>query len=437
MAKYTTQEIVKQFITVHKDTYDYTLVDYLHSQTKVKIICKKHGVFEQLVGMHRKGQGCAKCMYDAKRANLAETIGRFKLIHGDRYDYSLVVYSNVDAKVKILCSEHGVFEQTPWHHTSGNGCPKCVGKNKSQEDMIELFTQAHGNRYDYSKVEFVRANDKVEIICSEHGSFHQIPINHASGKGCIRCSNTYRYNTSEIIEKFITVHGNKYDYNLVDYKTSHEKVNIVCSEHGVFEQTSGSHLAGSGCPKCAGSYPYDTGLIIERFKKVHGDIYDYSEVNYSGIFNNVDIICKTHGLFSQVSKVHMSGSGCPDCAITIGHTKNNYIDYCNKTDGKTHLYLIECKSDSELFYKIGIAKRGANNRFDSKRKLPYDFKVIKQIYGVASFIWDLETSLHRTMSDISYKPKLRFSGDTECFSEIPEHAIQLLDNLYNSVQPKS
>ena len=432
MAKYTTQQIVAQFIKVHKDNYDYSQVNYIHSQTKVKIICKVHGIFEQLIGMHRQGQGCAKCIYDEKRSSLSDVIDKFKTEHGDKYDYSFVNYTNVDTKVKILCKVHGVFEQTPYHHASGNGCPKCVGKNKTQEDMIELFIQAHGSRYDYSKVEFSRANDKVEIICSEHGSFYQIPINHASGKGCIKCSNTYQYNTSEIIGKFITVHGDTYNYDLIDYKNSHEKIKIVCKEHGVFTQTSGSHLAGNGCSQCAGNYQYDNDLIIEEFKKFHGDIYNYSEVSYSGIFQPVEIICKTHGLFSQVAKVHKSGSGCPDCAITIGHTKNNYVDYCNKTDGRTHLYLIKCKGNSELFYKVGIAKRGAKDRFNSKGKLPYDFEIIKQIYGTASLIWDLEKSVHGMMSDIRYKPELRFNGDSECFSKAPKRIIKLFDDVNNS-----
>lgn len=434
MAKYTTQQIVAQFVKVHKDTYDYSQVNYVHSQTKVKIICKVHGVFEQLVGMHRKGQGCAKCMYDEKRSSLSDVIDKFRIEHGDKYNYSLVNYKNAEAKVEILCRVHGAFEQTPYHHTSGNGCPKCVGKNKTQEDMIELFIQTHGDRYDYSKVEFSRVDDKVEIICSEHGSFYQIPIGHASGKGCIKCSNTYQYNTNEIIVKFITVHGDKYSYDIVDYKTSHEKIKIVCHIHGIFEQVAGSHLGGAGCSKCAGTHLYDTDFIISQFKSVHGDIYDYSKVSYSGIFQPVEIICKTHGLFSQVSKVHRSGSGCPDCAITIGHTKNNYVNYCNKTDGKTHLYLIVCKSDSELFYKVGIAKRGAKDRFNSKGKLPYNFEIIKQIYGAASLIWDLEKSVHSMMSDIKYKPKLSFNGDTECFSEAPKNIIKLFDEFNNSEQ---
>ena len=434
MPKYTTKEIIEQFQEARGDKFDYSLVDYTHSQTKVKIICRIHGVFEQLVGMHRKGQGCAKCMYDGKRSSASDVITKFKSVHGERYDYSLVDYKNADSKVIIKCDEHGVFKQTPYHHASGNGCPKCIGRHKSQTEMIELFTQTHGNRYDYSKVNFVRVNDKVEIICSKHGSFYQTPTNHASGKGCIKCSGHYQYNTNEVTEKFIAVHGEKYDYSFVDYKNSHEKVKIVCSEHGFFEQTAGSHLTGSGCPRCAGSYPYDTDLIIKQFKEVHGDIYDYSKVKYSGIFKHTDIICKTHGLFSQIPKVHRNGSGCPDCAITIGHTKSSYLEYCNQTDGSTHLYLIKCEDNSESFYKVGIAKKGAINRLDSRSKLPYDFTVIKEVYGSASLIWDLEKSIHDIMRNFKYKPYIDFSGKTECFSQVPDQVIKLLNDFNKSKQ---
>lgn len=434
MPKYTTREIIEQFQEARGDTFDYSLVDYVHSQTKVKIICRTHGIFEQLVNMHRKGQGCAKCMYDDKRSNASDVITKFNAVHGDRYDYSLVNYKNTDIKVIIKCAEHGEFKQTPYHHASGSGCPKCIGRHKTLAELIALFRLVHGDRYNYSQLTLAGSSDKVNIICKEHGVFKQRIDSHLSGKGCIKCSGTYQYNTNEITEKFIAVHGKKYAYNLVDYKKIHEKIKIVCSEHGIFEQTSGSHLAGNGCPKCGGTYLYDTDFIIEQFKEVHGDTYDYSKVNYSGIFKHVDIICKTHGLFSQVSKVHRSGSGCPDCAVTIGHTKSSYLDYCNETDGNTHLYLIECKGDCEKFYKVGIAKKGAKNRFDSRRKLPYDFKVIKEVYGPAGLIWDLEKSIHGIMGEFKYEPNIGFSGKTECFSQVPKQVIRLLNDFNESDQ---
>lgn len=434
MPKYTSADIVEQFKKKHGDTYDYSLVDYIHSQIKVKIICKKHGLFEQLVGMHRKGQGCAKCMYDGKRSNLSDVIARFKAVHGERYDYSLVNYKNVDSKVTIKCAEHGHFKQTPYHHASGNGCPKCIGRHKTLSELLKLFNLIHSDRYDYSKVILTSSSHKVKIICKEHGIFEQRIDGHLSGKGCIKCSGTYQYNTSEITEKFISVHGEKYGYQLVDYKNIHEKIKIICSEHGVFEQTSGSHLAGNGCPICAPNYQPSTSEVVEQFKKIHFDKYDYSKVDYRGAFVDVEIICKIHGSFMQVAKTHKKGSGCPEYAITIGHTKNSYLEYCNETDGNTHLYLIECYSNNERFYKVGIAKKGANNRFDSRRKLPYNFSIIKEVYGSADLIWDLEKSIHSLMSDFKYHPDIGFSGKTECFSKVPKQVIKLLRNFNESDQ---
>ena len=371
MPKYTTKEIVGQFKKHHGNTYDYSLVNYVHSQTKVKIICKDHGMFEQLVGMHRKGQGCAKCMYDGKRSNVSDVITKFEAVHGERYDYSLVDYKNVDSKVTIKCAEHGYFKQTPYHHASGNGCPKCIGRHKTLSELLALFNLTHGDRYDYSQVTLASSSNKVKIICREHGLFRQRIDGHLSGKGCIKCSNTYQYSTSEIVEKFIVTHGKKYNYSLVDYKTSHEKVKIICSEHGVFEQTSGSHLAGNGCPSCS---------------------------------------------------------------PPIGYSKNKYIECCKKSNGKTYLYLIKCNNDGESFYKVGIAKNGALHRFSSRAKLPYDFNIIKEVYGSASLIWDLEKSIHRLMSDFKYNPNIEFSGKTECFSKAPQQVIKLLNDFNESDQ---
>lgn len=371
MAKYTTEQIIKQFKSKHGDTFDYSLVDYVHSQTKVKIICRTHGVFEQLVGMHRKGQGCAKCMYDGKRSNASDVITEFKAMHGERYDYSLVDYKNVDKKVIIKCDEHGEFKQTPYHHASGNGCPKCIGRHKTQKEVIDLFISIHGNLYDYSKVAFVKINDKVDIVCQEHGVFSQSAAKHILGQGCIKCAGIYQYDTNEIIEKFNTIHGKKYNYDFVDYKNIHEKIKIDCYKHGIFEQTSGSHLAGNGCP---------------------------------------------------------------DCSPSIGYSKSKYVEYCNKTNGKTHLYLISCNNDNESFYKVGIAKDGALHRFRSRSKLPYDFNIIKEVYGSAALIWDLEKSIHRIMRDFKYNPYIDFGGKTECFSQVPKQVIKLLNDFNESDQ---
>ena len=385
MAKYTTKQIIKQFKDRHGDTFDYSLVDYQGTAIKVTIICRKHGAFDQLAGAHKRGQGCAKCMYDGKRKSADEAISSFKDKHGDRYDYSLVKYKNVDEKVKIICAEHGVFLQTPYLHANGSGCPKCIGRHKTQDEVIELFKLAHGDRYDYSQVIFDKVGDKVDIICHEHGVFSQTVTNHVAGQGCIKCAGIYQYTTSEIIDKFKTTHGSTYDYSLVKYVNQRAKVKIICKRHGIFEQLPYSHFGGCGCPDCGSNYQPTTDEVVEQFNAVHLGRYDYSKVDYVNADTVVDIVCELHGVFKQTPRHHKRGNGCSDCAVTIGHTKNSYLNYCSQFDSKTNLYLIRCYCDdtSEAFYKVGIARQGADNRFDSRRKLPYSYEVLKEVNGDA------------------------------------------------------
>lgn len=435
MAKYTTDEIVTQFKKKHDDLYDYSLVEYVGVHRKVEIICHIHGPFEQLPGAHKRGQGCAKCMYDGKRHNLLDVLVQFKEVHGDLYDYSHVNYINIDKKVEIGCEIHGIFKQSPWNHIKGNGCPKCIGRHRTQQELIHEFIQIHGEKYDYSLVDFKFIDQKVKIKCIEHGLFEQTPSKHISGQGCPKCAGTKKLTLEETIEQFREVHGDRYDYSLVDYKNSDEKIKIKCHEHGIFEQIPSSHKSGTGCPICAGNYNLSTEEVIKQFKEKHSDRYDYSNVIYTSAFKQVEIICREHGSFMQTAKSHKNGSGCPECAITIGHTKENYVKYCKDfAKGYCYLYLIECFDENELFYKVGISYQGANIRFDSKRKLPYEFKILNEVNGLVETIWDLEKQIHKLLSKYKYTPQKSFSGSTECFSKIPKKIRDLISELEKSKQ---
>ena len=101
-----------------------------------------------------------------------QIIESFRKVHGNTYDYSKVVYIKSNEKIEIICPEHGPFFQTPNHHKSGAGCPKCNSTKKlTQEEVIAQFKETHGDKYDYSKVRYIRSKDKVEIICKVHGPF--------------------------------------------------------------------------------------------------------------------------------------------------------------------------------------------------------------------------------------------------------------------------
>ena len=133
-----------------------------------------------------------------------------------------------------------------------------MGKFLTTEQFIERARKIHGNKYDYSKTEYVNAENKVCIICPEHGEFWQRPANHLSGKGCPVCGEIKRkagakLTTEQFIEKAKKIHGDKYDYSKVNYVGTTTKVCIICPEHGEFWQKPYAHLNGHGCPGCAES----------------------------------------------------------------------------------------------------------------------------------------------------------------------------------------
>ena len=174
--------------------------------------------------------------------------------HGmDLYKYGLVEYVDAKTPVKIICPIHGIFEVSPTNHLAGNKCRKCAHNNSpSTEEWINNALKVHKHRYDYSKVDYIKAHTKITIICKEHGEFEQTPAHHMSGKNCPKCSGHHVPSTEEWVEKAQKIHGHTYLYHKSQYISSHVKLVIVCKEHGDFEQTPASHLSGKGCPKCAG-----------------------------------------------------------------------------------------------------------------------------------------------------------------------------------------
>ena len=240
-------------------------------------------------------------------------------IHGNKYDYSKSIYKNSSEKICIICPEHGEFYMKLGNHINGKqGCPKCgllkraEKRRKSFNTFIEESINTHGNKYDYSKVEYINIDTKVCIICPEHGEFWQIPYQHIKGNGCPKCNGGTLQTKEDFIKKAILIHEDKYDYSKVEYINSQTKVCIICPEHGEFWQTPGNHIYGNGCPKCSGKNKTTENFIQESIK-IHENKYDYSKTQYKGIFNKVTIICPEHGEFLQTPHSHLRGNGCPKC----------------------------------------------------------------------------------------------------------------------------
>ena len=348
--KLTTEEFIAKAREVHGNKYDYSKVEYKNTNTKVCIICKEHGEFWQTANSHLSGHGCPNCTGNIKKTS-KEFIARAHEVHGDKYDYSKVEYKNNSTKVCIICEEHGEFWQLPNNHIKGQGCPKCIGKNLTTEDFIAKAREIHGDKYDYSKSEYINSQTKVCIICPEHGEFYQIPPSHLQGSGCPECAKIERQKqqtmtTEDFIAKAREVHGDKYDYSKVEYINAKTKVCIICLKHGEFWQTPNSHLRGKGCLKCvAPNALITTEEFIERAKEVHGDKYDYSKTVYTKSKEKVCIIChekdkfgKEHGEFWQVAWEHLNGSGCCKCHGKHRMTTEEFIETAKYIHGDKYDY---------------------------------------------------------------------------------------------------
>lgn len=136
-AKLTTEQFIAQAKIVHGDTYDYSELIYKGSKAKVEIICRKHGSFWQETGSHIKGRGCSKCAREASRLTAKEFITNAQTVHGNTYDYSNAVYTTAKTKVEIKCKIHGSFWQTPDAHVRRCGCPKCGHLITSSASLLE------------------------------------------------------------------------------------------------------------------------------------------------------------------------------------------------------------------------------------------------------------------------------------------------------------
>ena len=172
-------EFINRSNKIFNSKYDYSLVEYKNLNSKVKIICPTHGIFEKRPKAHLKGEGCKKCKYGTE-----SFIDKSRIVHSNRYDYSRVIYKSAIEFVKIICPIHGEFEQKPQLHLRGNGCQRC-GKNITKDEFLKRSKLIHNNKY--VVLEFSDLKNKAVFICPTHGEFKQNPSDHLKGHGCASC----------------------------------------------------------------------------------------------------------------------------------------------------------------------------------------------------------------------------------------------------------
>ena len=281
----TVEKFKEKVVAKYGEKFSVDYLDYVDRKTPIRFICPEHGeFFTTPENFLRRKQGCPKC--EMLNMTTEEFINEARKKHGDKYNYSKCVFKGTHEKVILICSKHGEFQIEARLHLNGSGCYKCKNKKMwdtrgrvSNEDFIRKAREIHGNKYDYSRVEYVNNRTKVCIICPEHGEFWQTPNSHLNGNKCSKCSNVYKRTQSDFINDAIKIHGHKYDYSKVVYERMRTKVCIICPEHGDFWQMPDLHLKGCGCPKCKMSHIENE---VVKFLKDNNVKYLYED-NINGI----------------------------------------------------------------------------------------------------------------------------------------------------------
>ena len=287
-----------------------------------------------------------------------------------------------------------------------------MSKKLTKEEFIKRAKEVHGDKYDYSKVEYINYNTPVCIICPKHGEFWQQPQAHISGKcSCPKCVHRgYSYTTQEFIIKAKERYSDKFTYEKTVYKNKKTKVCVTCRKHGdIWVWPSRFLTTEFGCKKCAREYISKIQTktkkeFVRQANKIHNNKYDYSKFEYKTKNKKSCIICPIHGEFWQSSDSHLQGHGCPKChSSKLERTIEHYLVSNNikfesqktfkwlKNDGNLYLdfYLpkynlaIECQG--EQHYKP-IKHFGGEPEFnitqirDKKKKELCDKHNIKILY---------------------------------------------------------
>ena len=246
--------------------------------------------------------------------------------------------------------------------------------SKTLQEFINKARLIHGSRYEYDVTDYINSNIKINIRCSVHGLFLQLPSSHIrkpNGAGCPKCGNSRhgeksKLTTDEFFRRARETHGDKYDYSLSVYNGRFKKITIICPIHGPFKQKAGCHIDGDNCPLCARDTRHSTmrsTRFIEAAHNKHGDRYDYSKCVYQQNKEEVIIICSKHGEFRQIPNSHLNGRGCPQCGqeAMVESLRLSFVEFferavCKHSD--RYIYDKSTYVDFKTKFRIICAKHG-------------------------------------------------------------------------------
>lgn len=288
-------------------------------------------------------------------------VEKFKSVHGDKYDYSLVEYQKIKLKVKILCLAcKEIFEQNPYQHYSGEGCPNCGGtKRLTHQKFVEKANSIHGiGEFDYSLDSYKSSHTLILIKHKCGHEFRTKPANHIHRKsGCPECNGGVCHSKEKFVEKAVKIHGDKYDYSDSEYKNSLSILKIFCKDcNKHFKQKAAHHVGGAGCQRCCES----------RGERLIANYLDKMSIKYIRQYR--DKTCKC-------SKVLSFDFYLPDYDI--------FIEY----DGEQHFAPIHCWGGVDSFNKIVRRDKAKNNWIlnNNKKLFRISYKEISDDFIVSLF----------------------------------------------------
>lgn len=205
MIKITTEEFIRRSIVTHGDCYDYSKSICTGAMNQVSIICKQHGMFVQQANVHYNGSGCPLCSNNIKSSKddfIAKSKAIFgDLFDYSLVEYS----NNKTPVLLICKVHGEFNTRPDTHLSKGYGCRKCKIMNmfSNTEEFIKKANIIHDSQYNYSEVDYINNRSRVKIICHEHGEFEQTPLGHLSGYGCKKCHHR-KSRPEKIIERYLT-----------------------------------------------------------------------------------------------------------------------------------------------------------------------------------------------------------------------------------------
>ena len=239
-------------------------------------------------------------------------------------------------------------------------------------EVINRFNIIHNDYYDYSLIDYMNTTTDIRILCPIHGEFPQTPKAHLRGQGCKFCNKKIPTN-EEFKNKLIKIYGDSLDYSLLNYVNIRTKVDLICKEHGKFEIFP-KHLIykkHQGCYKCE-----NKRLFLEKVKKVHNNVYNYSLVKYSDAHDSIIIICKKHGPFEQLAYQHTNGCGCPKCNESKGEKEIRNFLIKNNIKYESQKKFKDCKNISYLKFDFYLPELNTCIEYDGEQHF-----MIKEYWG--------------------------------------------------------